>query len=96
MAARPKARENVTMEGGAESSSQNPRKLLSDQKDKLPYGPTYTEMKTTVVWSCLPFMRSGQNHVVRHSDSRERGKKTRQAEEDVGRQRYGMDRPGVR
>ena len=35
----------------------------------------------------------GQNHLARHS---ERGKKTRQTEEEVGRQRQGMDRPGVR
>ena len=33
------------------------------------------EMQTAVVWSCLPFIRSGQNHLARHS---ERGKKTRQ------------------
>ena len=32
------------------------------------------------VYSCLPFIRSGQNHLARHS---ERGKKTRQAEEEV-------------
>ena len=42
---------------------------------------------------CLPFIRSGQNHLARHS---ERGKKTRQTEEEVGRQYHGMDRPGVR
>ena len=41
----------------------------------------------------FPFIRSGQNHLARHS---ERGKKTRQTEEEVGRQYYGMDRPGVR
>ena len=35
-----------------------------------------------MVWSCLPFIRSGQNHLARHS---ERGKKTRQIEEQVGR-----------
>ena len=40
-----------------------------------------------------PFIRSGQNHLARHS---ERGKKTRQKEEEVGRQHQGMDRPGVR
>ena len=40
-----------------------------------------------------PFIRSGQNHLARHS---ERGKKTRQTEEEVGRQHQGMDRPGVR
>ena len=33
-----------------------------------------------MVWSCLPFIRSGQNHLARHS---ERGKKTRQTEEKV-------------
>ena len=50
------------------------------------------KMKTAVVWSCFPFIRSGQNHLARHS---ERGK-TRQTEEEVGRQHHGMDRPGVR
>ena len=35
----------------------------------------------------------GQNHLARHS---ERGKKTRQTEEEVGRQHQEMDRPGVR
>ena len=50
------------------------------------------EMQTAVVWSCLPFIRSGQNHLARHS---ERGKKTRQTEEVVRRQLQGMDRPGV-
>ena len=49
--------------------------------------------QTAVVWSCFPFIRSGQNHLARHS---ERGKKTRQTEEEVGRQHQGMDRPGVR
>ena len=41
----------------------------------------------------LPFIRSGQNHLARYS---ERGKKTRQTEEEVRRQHQGMDRPGVR
>ena len=50
------------------------------------------ETQTAVVWSCLPFIRSDQNHLARHS---ERGKKTRQTEEEVGRQRQGMDRPGI-
>ena len=47
------------------------------------------EVQTAVVWSCLPFIRSGQNHLARHS---KRGKKTRQTEEEVGRQHQGMDR----
>ena len=51
------------------------------------------EMQTAVVWSCLQFIRSGQNHLARHS---ERGKKTRQTEEEVGEQHQRMDRPGVR
>ena len=50
-------------------------------------------MQTEVVWSCFPFIRSGQNHLARHS---ERGKKTRQTEEEVIRQHQRMDRPGVR
>ena len=42
--------------------------------------------------SCLPFIRSGQNHLARHS---ERGKKTRRTKEELGRQHQAMDRPGV-
>ena len=41
----------------------------------------------------FPFIRSGQNHLARHS---ERGKKTRRTKEEVGRHYQGMDRPGVR
>ena len=41
-----------------------------------------------MVWSCVPVIRFGQNHLARHS---ERGKKTRQSEEKVGRQHQGMD-----
>ena len=54
---------------------------------------TIVETQTAVVWSCLPFIGSGQNHLARYS---ERGKKTRQTEEEVGRQHQGMDRPGLR
>ena len=46
------------------------------------------EAQTAVVRSCIPFIRSDQNHLTRHS---ERGKKTRQTEEEVGRQHQGMD-----
>ena len=38
-------------------------------------------------------VHQAQNHLARHS---ERGKKTRQTEEEVGRQHQGMDSPGVR
>ena len=51
------------------------------------------ETQTAVVWPCLPFIRSGQNHLARRS---KRGKKTRRTEEDEGKQHQGMDRPGVR
>ena len=51
------------------------------------------ETQTAVVWTCLPFIRSGQNHLARHN---ERGKKTRRTKEEAGRQHQGMDRPGVR
>ena len=47
------------------------------------------ETQTAVIWSCLPFIRSGQNHLARHG---ERGKKTRQTEEEVGRHQGMMDR----
>ena len=51
------------------------------------------ETQTALVWSCLTFIRSGQSHLARHS---ERGKKTRQTVEELGRQHQGLDRPGVR
>ena len=39
-----------------------------------------------------PIHQVWPNHLAKHS---ERGKKTRQTEEEVGRQHQGMDRPGV-
>ena len=48
--------------------------------------------QTAVVWTCLPFIRSAQNHLARHSV---KGKKTRRTKEEVGRQHQGMDRLGV-
>ena len=51
------------------------------------------ETRTEVVWTCLSFIRSSQNHLATHS---ERGKKTRKTEKEVGTQHQGMDRPGVR
>ena len=51
------------------------------------------ETQTAVVCTYLPFIRSGQNHLARHS---ERGKKTRRTKEEVGRQHQGVDRPAVR
>ena len=51
------------------------------------------ETQTEVVWPCLPFIKSSKNHPARHS---EREEKTKQTEEEMGRQHQGMDRPGVR
>ena len=50
------------------------------------------ETQTAVVWSCFPLIRSGQNHFARHSKRR---KKTRQTEEEVGRQHQRMNWTGV-
>ena len=55
--------------------------------------PDREETQTAVVWTCLPFIRSGQNHLAGHG---ERGKKTRRTEKEVGIQHQGIDRPGVR
>ena len=44
-------------------------------------------------WYGHVYHSSGQNHLARYS---ERGKNTRQTEEEMGRQHQGMDRPGVR
>ena len=49
------------------------------------------ETQTAAVWLCFLFIRFDQNYLAKHS---ERGKKTRQTEEEVGRQHHGMDRPG--
>ena len=67
-------------------------------KIQQPIGPhedltSVKKTQTAVVWSCFPFIRSGQNHLARHS---ERGTKTRQTEEEMGRQHQGLDRPIVR
>ena len=43
--------------------------------------------------TCLPFIRTGQNQLAKHS---EKGKKTRQTEKEEGRQHPGMDRPAIR
>ena len=58
-----------------------------------PHEDLLTIVKRRKLQSSFPFIRSGLNHFVGHS---ERGKKTRQTEEKVGRQHQGMDRPEVR
>ena len=53
---------------------------------------TNEEVHAKIQQATGPHDRSGQNHLSRHS---KRGKKTRQTEEEVGRQHQGVDRPGV-
>ena len=50
------------------------------------------EAQTAVVWTCLPFTKSGQNHLARHSERKE----TWQIGKEVGKQHQGVGRPGVR
>ena len=49
------------------------------------------ETQTAVVRPCLPFIRSCQNHLANHS---ERGKKTRQADEETERQHQEIEGNG--
>ena len=49
----------------------------------------HKESQTEVVWTYLPFIKSSQNCLGRHS---QRGKKTRQTGKEVGSQHQGMDR----
>ena len=46
-----------------------------------PHEDLLTIVRSAVVWSCFPFIRSGQNHLARHS---ERGKKARRTKKEVG------------
>ena len=39
------------------------QQAIGPHKDLL----TIKKRQTAVVWSCLPFIRSGQNHLARHS-----------------------------
>ena len=57
-----------------------------------PHDDLLAIVKRRKLQSCLPFIRSGQNYLARHS---KKGKKTRQTEEEVERQQE-MNGPGVR
>ena len=74
------------------SLGRHPSNIAGDRTPRRP-ADHQKEMQIAVVWSCLLFLRSGQNHLARHG---ERGKKTRQIEAEVGRQHQGMHKPGVR
>ena len=53
------------------------------------------EMQAAVVWTCLQFIWSGQNHLARHSERGEKKRQIKKKKKEVGRHR-GIDRPGVR
>ena len=48
-------------------------------------------MQTAVVRSCLPFIRSGQNHLARHSERGEEDKADRERWEDNIREWTGLE-----
>ena len=49
------------------------------------------ETQTAVVWSCLPFIRSGQNHLARHSERGKRKGRQRKRWEDNIREWTGLE-----
>ena len=43
-----------------------------------------TDVQTEVVWTCLPFIRSGQNHLARHSErGRRQGRQRKRLEDNI-------------
>ena len=49
------------------------------------------ETQTAVVWSCLPFIRSGQNHLARHSERERRQGRQRKRSEDIIKEWTGLE-----
>ena len=49
------------------------------------------ETQTAVAWSCFPFIRSGQNHLARHSERRRRRGGQRKRWEDNIREWTGLE-----
>ena len=49
------------------------------------------EAQTAVVWSCLPFIRSGQNHLAGHSERGRRQGRQRKRWEDNIREWTGLE-----
>ena len=44
-----------------------------------------------MVWTCLPFIRSGQNHLARHSERREKADKKKKWWEENIREWTGLE-----
>ena len=52
-----------------------PRSSRQSDHTKTPWPPDHRkETQTAVVWSCLPFFRSGQTHLARHSERAKKDK----------------------
>ena len=49
------------------------------------------ETQTEVIWTCLPFIRSGQNHLTKHSERRKRQGRQRKRWEDYIREWTGPE-----
>ena len=52
-----------------------------------------TETQTAVVWTCLPFIRSGENHLARHSGREKRRGRQKKRWEDNIREWTGLEFP---
>ena len=50
-----------------------------------------TSRQAAVVWSCFPFIRSGQNHLARHSERGEKTRRTKKRWEDNIREWTGLE-----
>ena len=48
-------------------------------------------MQTAAVWSCLPLIRSGKNHLARHSEREKKTRQTRKRWEDNFRDWTGLE-----
>ena len=48
-------------------------------------------MQTEEVWTCILFIRSGQNHLARHSERGKKTRKTRKRWEDNIREWTGLE-----
>ena len=88
--------EKGMMSGNSKEGSTTPSRLSPRLNNNRHLGRSISIVKRRKLqWYGHVSRPSGlaKNHLARHG---ERGKKTRQTEEEVGRQYQGMGRPGVR
>ena len=71
------------------SPCQDPAGNWTTRRPRLP--DHRKETQTAVVWSCLPFIRSGQNHLAKHSERERRQGRQRKSWEDNIRKWTGLD-----